>query len=154
MHDDEYWMMRALSLANYAKQQDEVPVGAVIVRDDILLGEGWNNPILCNDPTAHAEIIALRAACNSVKNYRLPGATLYVTLEPCIMCAGAIINARIDRVVYATKEPKTGASGSCFDIFNTQQLNHHVHCEHGLLSEQSSELLQNFFHSRRKNTTI
>ena len=149
MKNDQYWMARALELAKQAQQQGEVPVGAVIVRDDEILGEGFNQPISRHDPTAHAEIQALRSACGHVQNYRLPGATLYVTLEPCIMCAGAIVHARIDRVVYATKEPKTGAVGSCFDIFNTQQLNHYVHCEHGVLAEQSSELLRDFFKSRR-----
>lgn len=150
MHNDEYWMQHALELANQAGEQGEVPVGAVIVRDNELLGEGYNQPISSHDPTAHAEIQALRAASQHVQNYRLPDATLYVTLEPCIMCAGAIIHARIDRVVYATKEPKTGANGSCFDIFNTQQLNHHVHCEHGVLAEKSSTLLQDFFQSQRQ----
>lgn len=149
MKNDQHWMARALELARHAEQQGEVPIGAVIVRDGIVLGEGWNQPISQHDSTAHAEIQALRAACAHVENYRLPGATLYVTLEPCIMCAGAIVHARIDRVVYATKEPKTGAVGSCFDIFNTQQLNHYVHCEHGLLADESSQLLQDFFRSRR-----
>ncbi len=149
MHNDEYWMAHALSLAEHAQQQNEVPIGAVIIRDDIILGEGWNQPILSHDPTAHAEIQALRSACTNSSNYRLAGATLYVTLEPCIMCAGAIIHARIDRVVFAAKEPKTGAGGSCFDIFNTQQLNHYVHCEHGILADQSSALLQQFFQARR-----
>lgn len=146
MHNDEYWMAKALSLA----KQGEVPIGAVIVRDDILLGEGYNQPIISHDPTAHAEIQALRSACKHVGNYRLPNATLYVTLEPCIMCAGAIVHARIERVIFAAIEPKTGAAGSCLDIFNTPQLNHHVHCEHGLLAEQSSELLRDFFRSRRQ----
>lgn len=149
MHNDEYWMTHAISLATEAARQGEVPVGAVIVRDDVPLGEGWNQPIMTHDPTAHAEIQALRSACHQSENYRLPNATLYVTLEPCIMCAGAIIHARIGRVVFATKEPKTGAVGSCFDIFNTQHLNHQVHCEHGLLAEQSSDLLRDFFRSRR-----
>lgn len=149
MKNDQHWMARALELAKQAQQQGEVPVGAVIVRDDEILGEGWNQPISNHDPTAHAEIQALRAASNHVKNYRLPGATLYVSLEPCIMCAGAIVHARIERVVYAAKEPKTGAVGSCFDIFNTQQLNHHVHCEHGVLADESSKLLRDFFQSRR-----
>ena len=149
MKNDQHWMAHALKLAKKAEEQGEVPIGAVIVRDDEIVGEGWNQPISNNDPTAHAEIQAMRAACSHIKNYRLPNTTLYVTLEPCIMCAGAIIHARINRVVYATKEPKTGAVGSCFDTFNTQQLNHHVHSEHGMLAEQSSELLQNFFRSRR-----
>lgn len=149
MMDDTYWMKHALALAKKAEEEGEVPVGAVIVRDDILLGEGWNRPIASHDPTAHAEIQALRMACQHVGNYRLPGATLYITLEPCIMCAGAIIHSRIERVVFACKEPKTGAAGSCFDIFNTKALNHSVQCEHGLLAEESSQLLRNFFKARR-----
>lgn len=151
MCDDHYWMSRALELAKRAEEQGEVPVGAVIVRDDELLGEGWNQPILKNDPTAHAEIQALRASCEKEDNYRLPNATLYVTLEPCVMCAGALIHARINRIVYATAEPKTGAAGSCFDIFNTPQLNHHIACEHGILAEESSHLLRTFFRNRRNN---
>lgn len=149
MHPDDYWMAHALSLAKRAEQQGEVPVGAVIVHDDQLVGEGWNQPISNNDPTAHAEIQALRAACQQLNNYRLPDATLYISLEPCVMCAGAIVHARIKRVVFATKEPKTGAAGSCFDIFNTPQLNHHVVCEHGVLADESSALLRNFFRARR-----
>lgn len=149
MHTDEYWMAHALSLAERAEQQGEVPVGAVIVQDNEILGEGWNQPIINSDPTAHAEIQAVRAACQQRENYRLPGATLYITLEPCIMCAGAIVNARIKRVVFAAKEPKTGAAGSCFDIFNTPQLNHLVTCEQGVLAEKSSILLRNFFRGRR-----
>ncbi len=149
MKSDTDWMFLALELAKKAEQQGEVPVGAIVVRDDELLGEGWNQAISTHDPTAHAEIQAIRNACNQIGNYRLSDTTLYVTLEPCIMCAGAIIHSRIERVVYATKEPKTGAVGSCFDIFNTQQLNHFVHCEHGVLAKESSELLQDFFRSRR-----
>lgn len=149
MHTDHDWMMHALSLAQRAEQQGEVPVGAVIVLDDELISEGWNQPISNNDPTAHAEIQALRAACLKLDNYRLPDATLYTNLEPCVMCAGAIIHARIKRVVFATKEPKTGAAGSCFDIFNAPQLNHHVVCEHGVLADESSTLLRNFFRAKR-----
>jgi tRNA(adenine34) deaminase len=149
MKNDRHWMEYALSLAKEAEQQGEVPVGAVIIKDNIVIGEGFNQPISRHDPTAHAEIQALRSACRHSENYRLPRTTLYVTLEPCIMCAGAIINARIDRVIFAAKEPKMGAVGSCFDIFNTQQLTHYVHCEHGLLAEQSSELLLNFFRQKR-----
>lgn len=149
MQTDEYWMAHALSLAKRAEQQEEVPVGAVIVVNDMIIGEGWNQPITNSDPTAHAEIQALRAACQQLDNYRLPDATLYISLEPCIMCAGAIVHARIKRVVFATKEPKTGAAGSCFDIFNTPQLNHHVVCEHGVLADESSALLRNFFRARR-----
>lgn len=146
---DQYWMKKALALAEKAQQQGEVPVGAIVVRDDEVLGEGWNQPISNNDPTAHAEIQALRAASQAVKNYRLPDATLYITLEPCVMCAGAIIHARIKRLVFAATEPKTGAAGSCFDIFNTPQLDHHVSCEHGILAKHSGELLHTFFRNRR-----
>ena len=148
-NDDEKWMAIALTLAKKAQQQGEVPVGAIIVQDNKVIGEGWNQVIGEHDPTAHAEIKALRAASQTIKNYRLIGATMYVTLEPCLMCAGALIHARVDRVVFAAKEPKTGAVGSCFDVFNTQQLNHYVHCEHGVLARQSSELLQRFFQDRR-----
>jgi tRNA(adenine34) deaminase len=149
MIEDIRWMSHALALAQQAELQGEVPVGAVIVRDNEILGDGWNQPIISNDPTAHAEITALRAACQHEDNYRLPGATLYVTLEPCLMCAGALIHARIERVVFAATEPKTGAAGSCFDIFNTNELNHRIACHHGVLAEQSSELLRNFFRARR-----
>lgn len=149
MHTDDYWMAYALSLAKRAEQQGEVPVGAIVTFNNQLIGEGWNQPISSRDPTAHAEIQALRAACQHLNNYRLPEATLYTSLEPCIMCAGAIIHARIKRVVFATKEPKTGAAGSSFDIFNAAQLNHHVVCEHGVLAEQSRALLRNFFRVRR-----
>lgn len=149
MLNDEYWMRQALLLAKQAEQHGEVPVGAVIVLDDELIGAGWNQPIGQNDPTAHAEIVALRAACLHQQNYRLPGATMYVTLEPCVMCAGAIVHARIERVIFAAKEPKTGAAGSCFDLFNTPQLNHRVTCEQGLLADESGEMLRAFFRSKR-----
>lgn len=149
MLNDEYWMRQALLLAQQAEQKGEVPVGAVIVLNDQLIGSGWNQPISQNDPTAHAEVVALRAACLQQQNYRLPNSTMYITLEPCIMCAGAIVHARIERVVFAATEPKTGAAGSCFDIFNTNQLNHRVNCEQGVLAEESSKLLRDFFRSKR-----
>lgn len=149
MCSDEYWMRQALLLAHQAELQGEVPVGAVIVLDNELIGSGWNQPISKQDPTAHAEIVALRAACLQQQNYRLPNSTLYITLEPCIMCAGAIVHARIERVVFAATEPKTGAAGSCFDIFNASQLNHYVKCEKGLLADESSQLLRTFFRSKR-----
>jgi len=149
MIDDTKWMAIALTLAKKAQQQGEVPVGAIIVRDDEILGEGYNQVIGKHDPSAHAEIEALRTASQKIENYRLSATTMYVTLEPCLMCAGAIVHARVERVVFATKEPKTGAVGSCFDVFNTQQLNHYVHCEHGVLAEQSRDLLQQFFQQRR-----
>lgn len=146
---DQFWMRHALKLAQQAQQHGEVPVGAVIVLDDQIIGEGWNQPIISNDPTAHAEIQALRDASQHQQNYRLPGATLYVTLEPCVMCAGAMVHARIERVVFAATEPKTGAAGSCFDIFNTARLNHKVVCEGGVLAKESGDLLRNFFRARR-----
>ncbi|OUR64883.1 tRNA-specific adenosine deaminase [Methylophaga sp. 42_25_T18] len=149
MSDDVRWMAQALALAQQAELQGEVPVGAIIVRDGEILGEGWNKPIMSHDPTAHAEIQALRAACQQENNYRLPGATLYVTLEPCVMCAGALIHARIERIVFAATEPKTGAAGSCFDIFNNDKLNHRIICDSGVLATQSGELLRNFFRARR-----
>ncbi|WP_041366667.1 tRNA adenosine(34) deaminase TadA [Methylophaga frappieri] len=149
MKDDHYWMQRALALAKQAEQHGEVPVGAVIVRDDLLLGEGFNQPIRLADPTAHAEIIALRHACTEQENYRLPGATMYVTLEPCLMCSGALIHARLARLVIAAREPKTGAAGSLIDCFALSGINHRVQCEFGILAEQSSELLRTFFRQRR-----
>lgn len=146
---DEVWMQRALALAREAEQLGEVPVGAVVVRDNRVIGEGFNQPILQHDPTAHAEINALRAACHHEQNYRLPGSTLYVTLEPCSMCAGALVHARVERVVIATHEPRAGAGGSVFNILQQPQLNHQCSVEIGLYQEQSAELLRAFFRSRR-----
>ena len=148
-NSDEYWMAHALSLAERAQKYNEVPVGAVIVKENKIIGEGWNQPIASKDPTAHAEIQAIRMACLHQSNYRLPGTTLYITLEPCLMCAGAIVHTRISRVLFAAKEPKTGAAGSCFDIFNENKLNHSVKCEQGLLAEESSKILKQFFKARR-----
>lgn len=149
MSDDTRWMQRALELARYAEAEGEVPVGAVIVLNGEIIGEGWNHPISSQDATAHAEIMALRQACQSQQNYRLPGADIFVTLEPCVMCAGALVHARINRLVYATSEPKTGAAGSCVDVFSLPNLNHRVQCESGLLAEQSSSMLRDFFRARR-----
>jgi tRNA(adenine34) deaminase len=149
MSDDTRWMQRALELARHAEAEGEVPVGAVIVLDDQIIGEGWNHPISAQDSTAHAEVMALRQACQTMKNYRLPGAEMFVTLEPCIMCAGALIHARIRRLVYATSEPKTGAAGSCIDVFSLPNLNHRVDLENGLLAQESSQLLRHFFRARR-----
>lgn len=146
---DDHWMRRALALAAQGAAAGEVPVGAVLVRDGVALGEGYNCPIASHDPTAHAEIRALRAACNFVGNYRLSGATLYVTLEPCAMCAGAIVHARVDRVVYAANEPKAGAIVSTQRFFEMPQLNYRVKVEGGLLADQSSEMLKSFFAQRR-----
>ncbi|WP_438970254.1 tRNA adenosine(34) deaminase TadA [Methylophaga sp.] len=149
MSDDAKWMQRALELAAFAEKQGEVPVGAVIVLDNEIIGEGWNQPILSSDATAHAEIIALRQACERMQNYRIPGADMYITLEPCVMCAGGLVHARINRLIFASKEPKTGAAGSCVDVFNLPNLNHRVQCESGLLAEQSSDMLRRFFRARR-----
>lgn len=149
MSDDTRWMQRALELARHAEAEGEVPVGAVIVLNGEIIGEGWNHPISSQDATAHAEIMALRQACQSQQNYRLPGADIFVTLEPCVMCAGALVHARINRLVYATREPKTGAAGSCVDVFSLPNLNHRVQCESGLLAEQSSSMLRDFFRARR-----
>lgn len=142
-------MRRALTIAAQGAEAGEVPVGAVVVRDGVLLGEGYNCPISTHDPSAHAEMQALRAACKFVGNYRLPGATLYITLEPCSMCAGAIVHARIDRVVYAALEPKAGSIVSTQNFFAMPQLNYRVNAEGGLLAEESAELLKSFFARRR-----
>ena len=147
--DNEYWMRRALDLAERARSEGEVPVGAVLVMDDDCIGEGWNRPISAHDPTAHAEIGALRAGAAHMGNYRLPGATLYVTLEPCAMCAGAIILARIKRLVYATADPRSGAAGSVFNILQSAQLNHRVELSSGILEQEAVTLLQAFFRERR-----
>ena len=143
-------MRRALALAAAAAEAGEVPVGAVLVRDGEVRGEGANRPIGACDPSAHAEVVALRAAAAAVRNYRLPGTTLYVTLEPCAMCAGAIVHARVGRVVYAAVDPRAGAAGSVFDVLTGRKLNHHPACEGGLLAEESSALLRGFFRERRR----
>lgn len=146
---DRSWMLRALELAREAERDGEVPVGAVIVQDDALVGEGRNRMIGANDPSAHAEIDALRDAGRRLGNYRFPGATLYVTLEPCVMCAGAMIHARIGRVVYATTDPKTGAAGSAFDLLQHERHNHRLDVEGGILATEASEMLSAFFRARR-----
>jgi len=144
------WMRRALELARHAEAADgEVPVGAVIVKDREVIGEGWNRSITLNDPTAHAEIIALRAAGQRLGNYRMPGTTLYVTLEPCAMCAMALVHARIDRVVYAAADPKTGAAGSVFDTLVSDRHNHRIAVTAGVCAEESGDLLRAFFRRRR-----
>ncbi|MCU7915051.1 MAG: tRNA adenosine(34) deaminase TadA [Candidatus Thiodiazotropha sp. (ex Gloverina cf. vestifex)] len=143
-------MRHALELAERAWKEGEVPVGAVIVLDDEIIGKGWNRPIASHDPTAHAEIMALRDAAGKIANYRLCKSTLYVTLEPCPMCAGAIVHARVGRVVYAAPDPKGGAAGSVFDLLPTdERFNHRVSVDNGVLEEESSVLLKNFFRHRR-----
>ena len=148
--EDDYWMDQAISLAKRAEAMGEVPVGAVVVQDGRVIGAGFNQLICDNDPTAHAEIIALRAAGRQVGNYRLPGATLYVTLEPCSMCAGAIISARLARVVYATPDPRTGAAGSVFQVLDNAQLNHRCRVTTGVRTQQAADMLRAFFRARRR----
>ena len=146
-------MSRALELARKAEQHGEVPVGAVLVAENQIIGEGWNQPITLNDPSAHAEIMALRSAGKHLKNYRLPGTTLYVTLEPCPMCAGAIIHARVHKVVFAAKDPRSGAAGSVFDLLpSDERFNHYTQIESGLLAEESSTMLKEFFRKKRQKT--
>lgn len=147
--NDDAFMRRALELAHYAESAGEVPVGAVVVRDGEVIGEGWNQPIRANDPTAHAEIVALRTASTRIKNYRLSGATLYVTLEPCAMCAGAIVQARVARVVFGATDPKAGAAGSVFQLLDSTALNHRPEITSGVLGEECGRLLKDFFRSRR-----
>jgi tRNA(adenine34) deaminase len=148
--DDEPWMRRALALAIHARDSEgEVPVGAVLVMDGKAIGEGWNRNIALNDPTAHAEIQALRAAGQAVGNYRFPGSTLYVTLEPCAMCSMALIHARVSRVVYGASDPKTGAAGSVFDTLVSPLHNHRIEVASGLMADEAGELLRQFFRARR-----
>lgn len=142
-------MYHALALARYAEERGEVPVGAVLVREGEMVGQGWNCPIAANDPTAHAEIQAIRAASRQLGNYRLVGTTLYVTLEPCAMCAGAIIQARIQRVVFGAFDLKGGAAGSVLNILPGARLNHRVECQGGVLAEPCGALLSAFFRARR-----
>lgn len=146
---DVEWMGHALKLARRAEEEGEVPVGAVIVRDNTLLAEGWNRPIGDHDPSAHAEIMALRAAGRAATNYRLPETTLYVTLEPCVMCAGAIIHARVSRVVFGASDPRAGAAGSMFSLLGSEQFNHVVAVQGGVLAEACGEVLKGFFKARR-----
>jgi len=148
--DDILWMQHAIKLAQHAESVGEVPVGAVIVKDNKIVAEGWNQPISGNDPTAHAEVIALRAAAKELENYRVIDTTLYVTLEPCAMCAGALIHARVKRVVFGAADPRTGAAGSVFDILNTKKLNHAVEVEQGVLEQECAQLLKLFFKKKRK----
>jgi len=148
---DISFMQVALELAQQAAQTGEVPVGAVVVKDGAIIGRGYNQPISLHDPTAHAEVMAMRDAAQQLGNYRLPGYDLYVTLEPCCMCAGAIMHARIGRVVYAAPDPKTGACGSVINLFAESQLNHHTEVAGGVLAYESSILLRGFFTGRRLN---
>jgi len=146
---DETWMRRALELAHIAEVAGEVPVGAVIVQENQVIGEGANAPIAGHDPTAHAEIQALRAAGQALQNYRLTGSTLYVTMEPCPMCAGALVNARVSRLVYGAPDLRTGAAGTVFDIVLAPEVNHRLEVTGGVLEAECREILQAFFRVRR-----
>ncbi len=145
-------MHRALDLAEKARSLGEVPVGAVVVMDGNIIGEGYNRPVASHDPTRHAEIAALRDAAIRAGNYRLPGCSLYVTLEPCLMCAGAIFHARVSRLIYGAKDPKTGACGSVLDLFADPRLNHHAAVTSGILEESCGDMLRQFFSERRRKS--
>lgn len=147
--NDEDWMNRALELAKQAEVAGEVPVGAVIVLNGELIAEGWNRPISSSDPTAHAEIVVLREAGERLGNYRLLDTELYVTLEPCPMCVGAMLHARVKRVIYAASDPKTGALGGAYDLLNSVGHNHSFEVTRGVMEARSRAMLQNFFKSRR-----
>jgi tRNA(adenine34) deaminase len=146
---DERWMRHALKLARKAQELGEVPVGAVIVKGDEVVAEGWNRPIASHDPSAHAEMVAIREAAAALRNYRLGGLTLYVTLEPCVMCAGAIIHARLARLVFGAPDPRAGAVESFYDVISQPRLNHRPDWTGGVLAAECGTLLQEFFRARR-----
>ncbi len=146
---DQQYMRMAIEQAQLAAQSGEVPVGAVLVKDGQVISKAFNKPIANHDPSAHAEMLALREAALAEENYRIPGSTLYVTLEPCAMCSGAMLHARIDRVVYGASDPETGAAGSVLDIFASKQINHQTSVEGGIMSEECGQLLRDFFKGRR-----
>jgi tRNA(adenine34) deaminase len=146
---DQHWMQQALALAGKAAAAGEVPVGAVLVSDECCIAEGWNQPVGHHDPTAHAEVMALRAAGMARGNYRLTGTTLYVTLEPCLMCVGAIVHARVQRLVFGASDPKSGAVMTCVHGFELPGLNHRVESTGGVMAEECGEVLKTFFRSRR-----
>jgi tRNA(adenine34) deaminase len=147
--DDQKFMSRALELARLAEAAGEVPVGAVIVKDDQIIAEGWNRPIGLHDPSAHAEMLALRAAAQVVSNYRLLDTTLYVTLEPCAMCAGAMVHARVKRLVYGATDPRAGAAGTIFNITQHEALNHRLEVQGGVMAEDCGSVLREFFRAKR-----
>lgn len=151
--NDEFYMREALSLAQAAECLGEVPVGAIVVSDGRIVGRGFNTPIGDDDPTAHAEIAAIRAAARELGNYRLPGCELFVTIEPCAMCAGAILHARIARVVYGARDQKTGVHGSVVDLFAVERLNHHTRIEGGVLAADCARVISDFFAARRRLAT-
>ena len=146
---DLQFMHQAIEQAQLAALAGEVPVGAVLVRDGQVISKGFNQPITHHDPSAHAEMLTLRQAALAEQNYRLPGTTLYVTLEPCTMCAGAILHARVDRVVFGAPDPKTGAAGSVMDVFSSKQINHQTSVEGGIMVDECGQLLRSFFKERR-----
>jgi tRNA(adenine34) deaminase len=146
---DIHFMREALALARQAEAAGEVPVGAVVVKDGKIVGRGYNSPISSHDPSAHAEIAALRDTARHLGNYRLTGCELYVTLEPCVMCVGAMFHARIARVIYGARDPKTGAAGSVFNLFTETRLKHHARIEGGVLAEECGKVLSDFFAARR-----
>ncbi|MGA8027623.1 MAG: tRNA adenosine(34) deaminase TadA [Bryobacteraceae bacterium] len=146
---DRRFMRMALELADKARAAGEAPIGAVLVREDTIIGEGWNRPVSSKDPTSHAEIEALRHAASQLQNYRLPGSTLYVTLEPCVMCAGAVVLARVERLVFAARDIRFGAVRSKFRLADSDLLNHRVQVEEGLMAGDSAKLLGEFFRERR-----
>lgn len=152
--DDSEWMRYALSLADRAAAIGEVPVGAVVVLGDEVIGEGWNQSILRHDPSAHAEMIAIRQAANQVENYRLINATLYVTLEPCSMCAGLLVHSRIAKIVYGASDYKTGAAGSIMNLLQHPQLNHQVEVVSGVLQQECADKISSFFARRRKEKKV
>jgi len=146
---DRQFMQQALDQAKLAVIAGEVPVGAVLVREGRVISTGFNKPITNSDPSAHAEMMAIRAAAQDESNYRLPGTTLYVTLEPCTMCAGAMLHARVERVVFGATDPKTGAAGSVLNVFSEKQINHQTQVEGGIMSDECSQVLRDFFKERR-----
>ena len=149
MNEDEKWMSLALEQARKAEEEGEVPVGAILVKDGLLIAKAHNQPISSNDPTAHAEIQLIRAAGKTLKNYRLTGTSLYVTLEPCAMCLGAIMHARVEHVVFGAYDPKTGVCGSSENLIEAKYFNHKINLVSGVLENESKQLLKNFFNSRR-----
>ena len=148
---DEYWMQQALAAAHEAEKNDEVPVGAVLVNNNELISTASNSPISLNDPSAHAEVLAIRKAAQALNNYRMPGVTLYVTLEPCMMCAGAMLHARIERLVFGAYDEKTGVAGSCCDWIIDDMQTHKIKVQGGVLKQECGALLQNFFKRKRLN---
>ena len=150
LYADDYWMEQAIALAENAEELDEVPVGAIVVLDGEVIGRGFNQPISGDDPTAHAEIIALRDAGRQLGNYRLPGSTLYVTLEPCMMCAGAMVHSRITRLVYGAQDAKTGVIDSYLDAFNQPVVNHKIEVTGGVMAQECGSMLTTFFRNKRE----